>query len=282
MTPLRKRLIDDLYLAGYAHRTVQSYTGVVVQLAKHFGRSPDEITEEELRLFFVHLKEQRNLSDSSFKQYISGIKFFYEKTLNRKWELFDLVRPRKSRKLPIALAHEEVKKLLQEVRLGDCRMALILIYSCGLRLQECMNLKVADVDGSRKMLRVDQGKGAKDRYIPIPDRTLELLRGYWLAYHPQGPLFPSPRNSEQPMHPNRLQKVFKTVVTESGATAKKATIHTLRHSYATRLLENGVNLKQLKELLGHNSISTTLRYTHLTSQQSCNVREKINQLMSDL
>ncbi len=265
MSPLRKRLIEDLQLAGYSQRTVESYSSVVVRLSQHYGRSPEQISEEELRAFFVHLKTERKLSDSSFKQYATGIKFFFEKTLGQKWDLFDLARPQKSSKLPFVLSHEEVKWLLPKVRLIDCRTALVVIYSCGLRLQECLHLDIGDIDGNRKMLRVQQGKGAKDRYVPIPERTLELLRIYWQQFRPQPYLFPSPRNTSIPMNANRLQKVFKTVVRESKTAHQQASIHTLRHSYATRLLENGVNIKQLQELLGHRCHCLQMTGKHLCS-----------------
>ena len=160
MSPLRKRLIEDLQLAGYSERTVESYTSVVVRLSKHYGRSPAELSEEELRQFFIHLKKERKISESSFKQYATGIKFFYEKTLGQEWKLFDLARPQKSVRLPFAISHEEVKELLSRVRLLDCRTALVVIYSCGLRLRECLFLQIGDIDGKRKTLRVVQGKGA--------------------------------------------------------------------------------------------------------------------------
>ncbi|MGK5094441.1 tyrosine-type recombinase/integrase, partial [Deltaproteobacteria bacterium TL4] len=254
----------------------------VVRLSRHYGRAPDQLTAEEIRTFFVHLKRERQLSESSFKQYATGIKFFYEKTLGRQWELFDLVRPAKGRKLPFALPHEEVKTFLSQVRLGDCRMALTLIYACGLRISECVFPHIGDIDGKAKMLRIVGAQGNKDRYVPIPGRTLELLRLYWLQYRPKFYLFPSPRNPQSAMHVNRLQKVFKTVVHESKRPHQKATVHTLRHSYATHLLNHGVDLKTLMLLLGHNSISTTLSYTHMTESKQRDLREAIDQLMSDL
>ncbi len=282
MSPLRKRLIEDLQLAGYSPSTTESYSSSVVKLSKHFNRSPDQLSEEEIRQFFIHLKEERHLSDSSFKQYVTGIKFFYEKTLNQEWNLFDLVRPGKSRKLPFALSHEEVKKLLSMVRAEDCRMALTLIYSCGLRLGECLGLHISNIDRNRKMLRVVHSKGNRDRYIPLADRVIELLGEYWKRYHPETYLFPSTRNPKLPMHESRLQKVFKAMVQQSKTSHQQATIHTLRHSYATHLLENGLDLKNLRDLLGHKSISTTLRYTHMTHQKRLDLSETVNQLMADL
>ncbi len=282
LSPLRQRMMEDLQLAGYAERTQETYLSTVVRLSKYYGRSPDQLSEEELRGFFVYLKQERKISDSSFKQYATGIKFFYEKTLGRQWDLFNLARPARSRKLPLVLAHEEVKKLLGGVRLPDCRMALIVIYSCGLRLTEGISLRLRHIDGERKMLRVAQGKGRKDRDVPLPEKTLERLRAYWVQSRPGDYLFPSSRRPDTPMSVNRLQKVFRTVVRESQTPYQHATIHTLRHSYATRLLENGIDLIHLKELLGHQSLSTTLRYTHVTSYKSVDVRETINQLMSDL
>lgn len=248
MSPLRQRFLDDLRLAGYSERTIESYSSPVALLARYYQRSPDQITPEELRQFFVYLKTERHLSDSSFKLYATGLKFFYEKTLGEDWPLFDLVRPGKSRKLAVCLSHEEVKKLLSLVRSDDCQMALTTIYACGLRLGEGLNLRLRHLDGTRGLLRVEGGKGNKDRYVPIPARLLQLLRAYWTRQRPQDYLFPSQGKAEAPMHETRLQKVFKAVVRESGITQQQASIHTLRHSYATRLLEQGVNLKQLQEL----------------------------------
>jgi len=282
MSPLRKRLIEDLQLAGYSNRTVECYASVVVRLSSHFKRSPDKISDEELRQFFLYLKNERKVSDSSFKQYATGIKFFFERTLDRQWDLFDLARPDKSRRLPFCISHEEVKVLLGLVRSYECRIALKTIYACGLRLSEATNLRVKNIDGQRRMLQVVQGKGKKDRNLPIPSRLLEHLREYWKQDRPKDYLFVSSRNRNLPMGGNRLQKVFKKVVRESGSVHQQATIHTLRHSYATRLLENGINIKQLKELLGHSSISTTLRYTHITAVAEQNVRETLDHLMSDL
>jgi len=282
MSPLRQRLIEDLQLAGLAQRTVVSYSSAVVKLSKHFGRSPDQLSEEELRQFFVHLIQERHLSDSSFKVYATAIKFFYERTLGREWKIFNLVRPEKSRKLPFCLSHKEVKSLLSQIRLYDCRIALTTIYGCGLRLSECLNIRIQNLDGNRKMLQVVAGKGKKDRYIPIPDRLLSLLRNYWICQRPSDYLFPSPRDPEKIMPKSRLQKVFKKVVKESQTSHQQTSIHTLRHSYATGLMDKGISLKMIQELLGHNSISTTQVYTHLTHPQVFDLRQTVNDLMSDL
>lgn len=222
------------------------------------------------------------MARSTFTQHLCGLKFFYEQTLGRQWSLFGMVHPDRSKKLPKVLPHKEVKRLISQVRKDDCRMALILIYSCGLRITEGLHVRVQDIDGERKMLRVDQGKGLKDRAVPLPERALDLLRTYWKQSRPVYYFFPSTRHPEKPMDPTRLQKTFKTVLRESDSPHQEATIHTLRHSYATRLLEHGVDLRSIQEILGHASLSSTLVYTHLTHAQNVSVQQTVNDLMADL
>ena len=282
MSPLRQKMTEDLRLAGYSPKTVEAYVGTVSSLYTYFKRSPGKLNEEEIRQYFLYLKEERKVARSTFTQHLCGLKFFYEQTLGRQWSIFGVVHPDRSKKLPKVLPHGEIKRLISQVRKDDCRMALILIYSCGLRISEGLHVRVQDIDGERKMLRVDQGKGLKDRSVPLPERTLDLLRSYWKQDRPKYYFFPSARHPEQTMHLTRLQKTFKTVVRESGSVYQDATIHTLRHSYATRLLEHGVDLRSIQEILGHASLSTTLVYTHLTHAQKVSVQQTVNDLMADL
>ena len=260
MTELRKRMIEDMQLHGYADRTMQSYTDAVRVLAKHYQCPPTQLTEEDIRKFFLHLINDRKSARSTVKIYLCGIKFFYETTLGRKWGIFDLLLPAKSRKLPTVLSKEEVGTILGLVRNAAIKTVLTVIYACGLRLSEGASLTVSDIDGKRMQLRV-LGKGGKERYVPLPEKTLDLLRSYWLVQRPQHWLFTN-KKKDGPIGYSTIQKAFKAALKESGI-RKKASVHTLRHSYATLLLEDKIDLRYIQMLLGHKSPNTTSIYTTL-------------------
>jgi integrase/recombinase XerD len=288
MTELRKRMIECLQLRGLSERTQESYVRAVRQLAEHYHKSPDLITEEELRQYFLHLKNIKHYSRNTMTIAICGIKFFFERTLEKAWTTFNLVRPAPEKKLPVILSLAEVRQILAGVRLPRYRVCLKTIYSCGLRLQEGTNLRVADIDSARMMIHVRHGKGAKDRYVPLPKRTLAFLRQYWATHRNPVLLFPAEgRNhmdlarSTEPMSKSSVQDGFHAALKQSGNN-KRASVHTLRHSWATHLLEAGVNLRLIQEWLGHSSPATTSVYTHLTVKAEQLGAAAINQLMSDL
>src|SRR6267142_5416043 len=191
MTELRKRMIECLQLRGLSARTQESYVRAVRQLAEHYHKSPDLITEAELRQYFLYIKNVKHYARSTATIAICGIRFFFERTLEKEWTIFNLVRPAPEKKLPVILSLEEVRQILGRVRLPRYRVCLATIYSCGLRLQEGTNLRVADIDSARQMIHVRHGKGAKDRYVPLPQRTLELLRQYWQQHRHPVLLFPA-------------------------------------------------------------------------------------------
>ena len=280
MTTLRRRMLEDLQLRGLAPKTQQSYVDAVRQLAQHYRRAPDQLSEEELRQYFLFLLHEKRVAESTFRIHLYGIRFFYERTLQRPWPVFDLVRPRKTQKLPVVLSPGEVRSLLASVHNRKAQMCLRMIDACGLRLREGTQLQLSDIDPQRMLVQVRQGKGAKDRYVPLAERTLQLLREYWQHERPRPWVFPA-RHQATPLSPTSLQKTFKAVVRQSGI-PKDASIHTLRHSYATHLLERGVSLRVMQELLGHKSPSTTARYTHLTPPTLDVVHATINTLMADL
>jgi site-specific recombinase XerD len=283
MTVLRERMLADMQLRGLAQKTQDAYLRAVRQLAAYYGKSPDQIDEEELRQYFLYLKNEKKASRSACTIAICGVKFFFERTLEREWATFDLVRPPKSKKLPVVLSLAEVRRVLACLHRFHYRVCLTTIYSCGLRLQEGVQLQVADIDSDRLLVHVRQSKGAKDRYVPLPTATLSLLRQQWQSHHHPQWLFPSrccPR-AVQPMHPSGVQRAFKAALAESGI-QKKATVHTLRHSYATHLLEEGVNLRVIQSYLGHRSPQTTAIYTHLTHNAQSRAIGVIDQLMADL
>jgi site-specific recombinase XerD len=272
-------MTEDLQLAGYSPNTILSYIITVQVLAKYFMRSPDLLTEDEIRQFFLHLINERKVSSSSITVYLCGIKFFYERTIKRTWNIFDIVRPARSRKLPVILTHGESLNILSLVRNPIYRMALTIIYACGLRISEGVRLTTCDIDSKRNILMVRDGKGGKDRYVHLPDRALELLRAYYRMYRADSVfLFPL---ADGHIKINILQMAFKKALLKSGIN-KPATVHTLRHSFATNLLENGEDIRTIKELLGHSSISTTDIYTHVTGKIATRLQVNLNGIMSDL
>lgn len=288
MTELRKRMIECLQLRGLSERTQEAYVRAVRQLSEHYHKSPELITEEELRQYFLFIKNVKHYSRNTSTVAICGIKFFFEKTLNRNWATFGLLRAPREKKLPVILSREEVRQILARVRLPRYRVCLSTIYSCGLRLQEGTHLQVADLDSARMMIHVRHGKGAKDRYVPLPERTLQLLRDYWRTHRHPALLFPAEgrehlalAKATEPMSKSSVQDAFRASLKESGNN-KRASVHTLRHSWATHLLEAGVNLRLIQEWLGHSSPATTSVYTHLTVKAEQLGAAAINQLMSDL
>ncbi len=288
MTELRKRMIECLQLRGLSERTQEAYVRAVRQLSEHYHKSPDLISEEELRQYFLYLKNDKHYSRPTMTIAICGLRFLYKDTLNREWAIFGIVRPAPEKKLPVILSVAEVRQILSSIRLPRYKVCLSTIYSCGLRLQEGTNLQVADIDSARMMLHVRHGKGAKDRYIPLPERTLQLLRQYWKQHRNPVLLFPAEgRNhidlarATEPMSKSSVQDAFHAGLKESRLN-KAASVHTLRHSWATHLLEAGVNLRLIQEWLGHSSPATTSVYTHLTVKAEQLGAAAINQLMSDL
>jgi site-specific recombinase XerD len=288
MTELRKRMIECLQLRGLAERTQEAYTRAVRQLAAHYHKSPDQISEAELRQYFLYLKNVKHYSRNTMTIAICGIRFFYEQTLQRNWAIFGIVRPAPEKKLPVILSLAEVRQILSRIKLPRYKVCLSTIYSCGLRLQEGTHLQVADIDSARLMIHVRHGKGAKDRYVPLPERTLQLLRDYWRTHRNPVLLFPAEgrdhielAQATEPMSKSSVQDAFHAALKESG-NHKRASVHTLRHSWATHLLEAGVNLRLIQEWLGHSSPATTSVYTHLTVKAEQLGAVTINQLMSDL
>jgi site-specific recombinase XerD len=286
MTVLREKMIEDMQLRGLSIRTQETYMQAVRQLAKYYHKSPDQISEEELRQYFLYLKNVRRVSRNTCTIALCGIKFLYVHTLKRSWQTLDFIRPDKEKKLPVVLSVEEVGRILRCVHLEHYRVCLTTIYACGLRLLEGVHLQVKDIDSQRKMLHICQGKGGKDRYVPLPDASLEMLRHYWRTHRNRVWLFPSPNagwlkgvnTANGPMNESCVQKAFRGALAESGV-HKSATVHTLRHSYATHLLEAGVNLRVIQLYLGHASPTTTAIYTHLTSVTEVQTSEKINEIL---
>lgn len=289
MTKLRQRMIEDMRLRGLSARTQEAYARSVRQLAEHYAKSPDLITEEQLRSYFLHLVEVKKFARPSLTIALCGIKFFYEHTIQREWNVFDVVRPRKERLLPVVLSRDEVRRILRCVRNDLYRACLTTIYSCGLRLREGTELEVHQIDADRMRL-VIVGKGNKHRHVPLSLATLEMLRGAWRTHRSPRWLFPtltrhgidsSVANDCGPVHHSTVQSAFRKAVRASGV-EKRANIRSLRHSYATHLLEAGINLRLIQVYLGHSSPKTTMVYTHLTREVTETAREPVERLMDGL
>jgi integrase/recombinase XerD len=270
-TALREQMRADLQLAGLSERTQEAYLRAVRQLAEHFGRPPDQLSEAELRSYFLYVKNEKQWAAASLRLAFYGIQFFYRRTIPRDWATLKQLKIPRSRTLPDVLTREEVHRLIDATRTNHNRTYFWTLYSLGLRLSEGLFLQVGDIDGTRKMVHVHRGKGARDRYVPLPARTLQMLRDYWSTHRHPHWLFPATGRDQKaaatathPMPKNSVQGALRRVVRQLGLT-KRVSIHTLRHSYATHLLEAGVNLRQIQQYLGHRSLKTTTLYLHLTS-----------------
>jgi integrase/recombinase XerD len=282
MTVLRQKMIEDMQLRGFAVRTQEAYLLAVRQLAKHYHKPPDQINEEELRQYFLFLKNEKHAARASCTIALCGIKFFFERTLGREWKTFEFLRPLKEKKLPVVLSVAEVGHVLACVQRQRHRVCLTTIYACGLRLLEGVGLQVKDIDGERQLLHIEQGKGGKDRYVPLPKTCLQMLRHHWRTHRNPVWLFPSSvEAADQPMNESSVQKAFRAALQKSGI-HKQATVHTLRHSYATHLLEAGVNLRIIQCYLGHASPTTTAIYTHLTSITEAQTHHTLNEMVAGL
>jgi integrase/recombinase XerD len=284
-TALRQRMLQDLQLAGLSARTQESYLRAVRQLADHFHTPPDRLSEQQARDYLLHLKNDRKFASSSLAIAYSGIKFFYSHTTPRDWPTLQRLRVQREKKLPDVLSVDEVRRLIDAVRTHRNRAYFWTIYSLGLRLSEGLRLQVGDIDGARMMVHVHRGKGAKDRYVPLPSSTLKTLREYWATH--RHPIWLSPATgrdhrqataADGPMQRSSVQGALRRVVRELEF-RKTISVHTLRHSYATHLLEAGVNLRLIQQYLGHSSLRTTMVYLHLTKVSHEQAFVRIEELM---
>lgn len=263
MSVLRKRMVEDLRLRNYSSRTVEIYTRHVASFARHFGRSPDQLGPTDVRAYQSHLVG-RKCSWSTFNQAVCALRFLYGVTLGRKEMIEQIPFPRQQKTLPVVLSVEEVFRLLDAVRNLKHRTALMTIYGAGLRLSEALGLQLSDIDGTRMQLRVRLGKGKRDRYVDLSPSLLDALRDYWKSQRPKLWLFPG-RPADRPVHPTALQKAIVLARLRAGI-RKPVHTHTLRHCFATHLLEAGTNLRRIQLALGHRSLNTTAVYLHVASR----------------
>jgi site-specific recombinase XerD len=289
MTRLRQRMLEDMQLRGLSARTQGCYVAAVRQLAEHYHRSPDRITEEELRQYFLFLANQKQVARATATIALCGIRFFFAHTLHREWTTRRFVRPARERTLPVVLSRDEVRRGLALIRMPVYRACLTTIYAGGLRLLEGARLQVPQVDSAR-LQRLIHGKGGKDRYVPLAAPTLALLRAHWRTHRSPTWLFVAPPRRGVPagvvwpvgpVTRSSLQSAFARARRAAGIT-KRASVHTLRHSFATHLLEAGVNLRIIQEILGHGSARTTQIYTHLTQEVRATLADPLTHLVDGL
>ena len=264
MSPLRKQMHDDMVVRGLAERTRESYLYAVTGLAKYYGKGPDQIDETEVQNYLLYLIQEKKAAWSSCNLVCQALKFFYRTTLKRREAEFCIPSPRQPQKLPQILAREEIARLFELTTNLKHRTILMTIYGTGVRLSEACHLRVGDIDSSRMTIRVEHGKGAKDRYTLLSPRLLVALRQYWVVYRPQLWLFTN-QDGTQSISDGTVQKIFHRAMARADIT-KDSGVHGLRHAFATHLLEAGADLPRIQRLLGHGYISTTMRYLHLAQK----------------
>lgn len=269
MGRLKEQMKGDLELRGLSPSTQKIYLRHVTRFARHFNRSPEHLGKREVKGYLLYLLREKKASTSTVNLCYSALKFLYARTLKREGVMEKIPRLRSVKKLPVVLERQEVESLFSVTSNLKHRAILMLIYSSGLRLREASHLKVSEIDSKRMVLRVRQGKGHKDRYTLLSNAALKVLREYWRRYRPQEWLFPG-RPSSKHLSGRSIQRIFKKAKALAGIT-KPATVHTLRHSFATHLLEQGTDLHRIQLLLGHRSVKTTTIYLHVSRKELCRI-----------
>jgi len=281
-------MLHDMHFVGLSERTHESYLRAVRKFAQWLHKSPDLASENDLRRYLLYIKNDQQWEGNSLKVAYSGLKFFYSRTCPREWPTLSKLRIPKQTKLPTVLTIPEVDQLIDSVRKSAMKCFFWTVYSLGLRLQEALHLQVSDIDAGRMLVHVRRGKGHKDRLIPLTTKTLDMLRCHWATHRNPHWIFPregrdhkqSP-TAQQPMDSNTVQDCIKKVVDQLGWSKRGASTHTLRHCFATHLLEAGVNLRQIQKYMGHSSLQTTTIYLHLTTVGEEIAVAKICALMTD-
>ena len=276
MTPLRQRMLQDMGIRNLAVNTQLAYVQQISAFARHFDRSPEALGPEQVRAYQVHLIEERKLAAGSLSVVAAALRFLYKITLRRPWNDDDIPMPKRPLKLPIVLSPEEVVRFLAFVASTKHRAILTTIYASGLRVSEAVALCPADIDSSRMVLRVDQGKGRKDRYVMLSPRLLEVLRDYWRIERPRPWLFPGDGVGSH-ITKNAVEQACQKAHRAAGID-KPVTPHSLRHAFATHLLEAGTDVRRIQLLLGHRSLSTTSRYLKIATSSLCATVSPFDQL----
>jgi integrase/recombinase XerD len=282
---LMKRYVADLKLKSYQKRSAQSYLRAVRQLQNFTCKAVEDITEEDVREYWLYCKEELGWGSATLRISYSGIKLFYSLTLKRDWEVLRSVKFERDQTLPVVLSIDEVRAILGAIPNLQNRAFYTVMYACGLRLGEAIHLQVADVDGKRKFIHVRHGKGAKDRLVPVADSALEVLRAFYRTHRNPTWVFPAlgkngkgGPTAEQPVSETTVHGALRRAVVKTGL-RKPIRPHTLRHSYATHMIEAGVPVRHVQECLGHESLASTMIYLHITSHGKEDSRRRMNQLM---
>jgi len=264
MTTLRQRMIDDLRVRNRSAHTIKVYIACVAHFARHFGKSPELLGPEEIRQYQVYLVNERRVSWSHLNQAVCALRFLYCVTLQRDWAITRIPRPRQPRKLPVVLSQAEVKRFFDSIRNLKYLALLMTAYAGGLRTSEVVQLRISDIDSSRMVIRIRQGKWQKDRYVMLAPTLLTVLRLYWRAERPTTWLFPG-KNPDQPISTHAVAEMCRRLGVAAGL-KKPVTVRALRHAFATHLLEAGKNIRVIQILLGHRSLRTTQRYTYVSTK----------------
>lgn len=282
---LMKRYAEDLSLKGYKRRTIQSYVRAVMQLLNYYSKPPEAITEEDVRGYWIFCKEDVGWSAATLRIAYSGVQHFFTFTLKRDWEILHAVKFERHVTYPVVLSLDEVRRLLPAACNQANRAFMTLVYGCGLRISEAIQLRVGDVDGQRMCIHIHQGKGGKDRYVPVAEQTLDIVRDYYRTHRNPVWVFPAHGRSgndahraQKPVAITTVQGALRRAVARAGL-SKSVHMHTLRHSYATHMIEAGVPVRHVQDCLGHESLASTMIYLHITSHGREESRAKLNQLM---
>jgi len=283
MGKLRDRMVQEMRVREFSPRTIEAYVAAVVKVTKHYGRAPDTLTDEEIHQYLIYVREQQKLSASTRQQIRCGLKFFYDVTARRPRACLSVPVASQPQKLPEILSRQEVARLIESTQTLRCRLLLMITYGGGLRLSEVIHLRHGDLDRERRLIRVEQGKGRKDRYTLLPGRVVGELDHYRAVYGQEGPwVFGRSKSPDRPMDPSTPQKFYYKAKMRAGI-EKRGGIHALRHAFATHLLEAGTDLATIQRLMGHGSITTTMRYMHVTGELVARSISPLDQLvLSDL
>lgn len=280
-TALRERMRAILRTRNYSPRTIECYTTLVARFARHFGRSPDRLGADQIGEYQLWLRETQHVSASLFNQTMCALKFLYKEVLGRDDVVQRIPYARRERRLPVVLSVEETIAFLRSVESPRYQVLMTTIYGAGLRLSEALNLRARDIDSARMLIRIDQGKGKKDRYVPLSPVVLELLREHWKREHLRDLLFPAEKDPSHPITPSTVQRYLKRVQQRTGL-YKHVTARTLRHCYATHLIEQGASTRVVQVLLGHSSVHTTETYTHVSPRMLKNSVSPLDKVLTKL
>lgn len=279
MSELRKKMKIDMELRGYSPKTIKNYINHVSRFSIYYNKSPELLGEQEIRDYLYYCITEKKLSEGSVNYIYSSLRFLYEKTLNRPWNIEKLSRIKERRRLPVVLSPQEVKAIFDATEDIKYKAIFMTIYSAGLRISEACNLKITDIDSKNMQIFIREGKGKKDRYSILSKSNLKILREYWKIYQPKEYLF-SGRYRNDALNPRSVQRFFEQSLKKAKIT-KNATVHTLRHSFATHLLDAGTDICYIQRLLGHTRISTTTIYLHLRRMDLLSIKSPLDMIVGD-